>query len=316
MRQAKRQHISGESQDMQSIGAVERDTGLGKDTLRVWERRYGFPMPERDANGERVYSAEDVAKLRLLKRLLDRGHRPGKIIHRDLAELQALAQASSSADTQEGPAPIDDDLVAYLELCRQHKVEELRRNLQQAMMRFGIHRFVLDIVAPLTYAVGEYWEMGRFEIFEEHLFTEVVQNVLRNGILTIPAGPNPLAARPRVLLTTFPQEQHALGLLMAEAMLTMEGARCVSLGVQTPIPDIARAARDSDIVALSFSTALNTNQILDGLTELASALPSTTQIWCGGESAALARCNLAVFRRVSLTNVGQQVADWRSEHQV
>ncbi|MBL8366565.1 MAG: cobalamin-binding protein, partial [Candidatus Accumulibacter sp.] len=23
-----------------NIGAVERDTGLGKDTLRVWERRY------------------------------------------------------------------------------------------------------------------------------------------------------------------------------------------------------------------------------------------------------------------------------------
>jgi hypothetical protein len=33
------------------IAAVERDTGLAKDTLRVWERRYGFPQPGRDANG-------------------------------------------------------------------------------------------------------------------------------------------------------------------------------------------------------------------------------------------------------------------------
>ena len=33
-----------------SIAAVERDTGLSKDTLRVWERRYGFPSPGRDAN--------------------------------------------------------------------------------------------------------------------------------------------------------------------------------------------------------------------------------------------------------------------------
>ena len=38
-----------------SIAAVERDTGLSKDTLRVWERRYGFPTPDRDGFGERAY---------------------------------------------------------------------------------------------------------------------------------------------------------------------------------------------------------------------------------------------------------------------
>ena len=40
-----------------TIAAVERDVGLSKDVLRVWERRYGFPVPERDANGERLYPA-------------------------------------------------------------------------------------------------------------------------------------------------------------------------------------------------------------------------------------------------------------------
>ena len=40
-----------------NIAAVERDTGLSKDVLRMWERRYGFPVPERDANGERLYPA-------------------------------------------------------------------------------------------------------------------------------------------------------------------------------------------------------------------------------------------------------------------
>jgi len=33
-----------------NISAVERDTGLSKDTLRVWERRYGFPKPLRDCH--------------------------------------------------------------------------------------------------------------------------------------------------------------------------------------------------------------------------------------------------------------------------
>ncbi|HRF13460.1 MAG TPA: MerR family transcriptional regulator, partial [Candidatus Accumulibacter phosphatis] len=62
------------------IAAVERDTGLSKDVLRVWERRYGFPAPCRDANGERSYPAEQVERLRLIKRLMDQGHRPGKLI--------------------------------------------------------------------------------------------------------------------------------------------------------------------------------------------------------------------------------------------
>ena len=57
--------------DMLSIAAVERDTGIAKDTLRVWERRYGFPNPLRDSNDDQVYPADQIEKLRLLKRLLD-----------------------------------------------------------------------------------------------------------------------------------------------------------------------------------------------------------------------------------------------------
>jgi MerR family transcriptional regulator, light-induced transcriptional regulator len=54
-----------------SIAAVERDTGLTKDTLRVWERRYGFPQPDRDGGGERCYPLDQVEKLRVVKRLMD-----------------------------------------------------------------------------------------------------------------------------------------------------------------------------------------------------------------------------------------------------
>ena len=45
---------------LMNIAAVERETGLGKDTLRVWERRYGFPRPERDQHGERAYTLDEA----------------------------------------------------------------------------------------------------------------------------------------------------------------------------------------------------------------------------------------------------------------
>ena len=74
-----------------NIAAVERETGLSKDVLRVWERRYGFPAPSRDDHGERIYPAEQVERLRLVKRLMDAGHRPGKLLATPTEELNALA---------------------------------------------------------------------------------------------------------------------------------------------------------------------------------------------------------------------------------
>ena len=112
------------------IAAVERDTGLSKDTLRVWERRYRFPLPLRDASGERVYSHKDVEKLRVLKRLLDQGHRPGKVIGLAVDQLERLADATAPHSARRAEvARLHGGLDLYLDLIRQHRVEELRRQL-------------------------------------------------------------------------------------------------------------------------------------------------------------------------------------------
>ena len=87
-----------------NIAAVERDTGLSKDVLRVWERRYGFPVPDRDVNGERLYPADQVERLRLIKRLMDQGHRPGKLIAAPADELTALAPRRSRRAESAAPA--------------------------------------------------------------------------------------------------------------------------------------------------------------------------------------------------------------------
>ena len=51
-----------------SIGMVERDTGIGRDTLRVWERRYGFPEPLRNDKGERIYNEQQLRRLQRIRR--------------------------------------------------------------------------------------------------------------------------------------------------------------------------------------------------------------------------------------------------------
>jgi DNA-binding transcriptional MerR regulator/methylmalonyl-CoA mutase cobalamin-binding subunit len=289
------------------IGAVERDTGLSKDTLRIWERRYRFPVPARDAFGERVYPLDQVDKLRLIKRLMDQGMRPGKLMHHNLEELRALRQAHAVTP------PESTALRSLIDLIRQHRIDELRTALGHQVVGLGLARFVIDIVAPLNDAVGEAWVGGDLAIFEEHLYTESVKVVLRNAIASVPRH----RGTPRVLLTTFPREEHVLGLLMVEAVLALEGAHCLSLGVETPLPEIVRAAvsQNIDIVALSFSAAYPLNALADGLAELRAALPAAAALWAGGAATAQMRRppqGVQVMRR--LESVSEALAAWRAAH--
>lgn len=276
-----------------SIGAVERDTGLSKDVLRMWERRYGFPVPERDANGDRTYSLEQMERLRLMKRLMDAGHRPGKLMALTGQELGALAARPPAMDVKVAGAA-GGDIDAVLALIREHDGAGFMLAMQQLLARQGLQRFVQDTVASLARQVGERWEAGTFEIYEEHLFTELTQRLLRQAIGALSASPG----RPRIVLTTVRDEAHSLGMLMAEALLTLDGATCISLGTEMPVLEIGRAAdaHGADIVALSFSAAFPQRQIPALLQQLRQFLAPGIALWAGG--AGVARC--AAVEGVSL----------------
>ncbi|UTY56290.1 MerR family transcriptional regulator [Massilia sp. erpn] len=307
-------NTSSPSQPVPStISDVERDTGVAKETLRVWERRYDFPRPQRDAFGERVYSAEQVHKLRLVKRLIDLGYRPGKVIQFGSAELQAMAeQAAGRQQPVSAPHP---ELHAYIELCKTHQMEALRRKLSQAMLVMGLKNFVIELVAPLTAHLGEAWAGGQLAVFEEHLFSESLQIVMRSAIFSIPQAHHHhgAAPRPRILLATLPQERQGLGLLMAEAVFAADGAHCTSLGVQAALPDIVQAARSlhSDIVLLSFSPLANPRQVGDALKELRARLPEAMEIWASGSNAALRKRAAGAAQVYGLADLGKGIAEWR-----
>jgi DNA-binding transcriptional MerR regulator len=165
-----------------SISAVERETGLSKDVLRKWEARYGFPQPLRDEFGERIYPPEQVERLRLIKRLMDTGLRPSNIVGKDAATLLSLAATRHVAPQA---APGEALETRAVELLRRHDPEGLRQTLQRLLLRQGLTRFVQDTISPLNRAVGEAWARGELEVYEEHLYTEAVQWVLRNALAAL-----------------------------------------------------------------------------------------------------------------------------------
>src|SRR5574343_122227 len=294
-----------------NIAAVERDTGLSKDVLRMWERRYGFPVPERDANGERLYPAEQVERLRLIKRLMDQGHRPGKLITAPADELAALAPRRPRETCVGLPAGTAESLEELLDHIRRHDGPGFQQAMQQRLVRQGLQAFVQDTVAPLTRQIGEAWEDGSIEVFEEHLFTELTKRLLRQAIATLPAS-----RRPRVLLTSVPDEQHVLGLLMVEALLALEGAECIPLGTQMPLLDIGRAAEAhaANIVALSFSIAFPQRQIGGLVQHLRQILPPTVALWVGGGGIRRLAAQPGVALLPQLPDAITALQAWRGTH--
>ena len=242
--------------------------------------------------------------MKVIRRLIDRGMRPGRLLSLPIEDLNALSSGEPPAQRS---AP--QDLALYL--LTTHQTADLRRELAQTLMRDGLFRFITETAAPLTGLVGEAWMRGELRVFEEHLFTELMQGLLR-GAIAQGSGPG---GTPRVLLTTLPSEQHGLGMLMAEAVFTLEGAECVPLGLQTPVGDVVAAAdaKNVDVVALSFSGNFPAGGLSENLTLLRTLLPAAVGLWCGGAGAAqVRRLPEAVRRLGGLADIGPAISEWRA----
>jgi DNA-binding transcriptional MerR regulator/methylmalonyl-CoA mutase cobalamin-binding subunit len=288
------------------IATVERETGIGKDALRVWEKRYGFPLPSRDERDIRLYTQDQVEQLRLIKRLLSNGLRPSKVVGLSVSDLNALLPTTNNPDS-----PISSDLLRLIEMIKTHNSLELRIALSRILLQQGMSEFLSKTIDPLNKLVGEAWMAGDLRIFEEHLYSDQIVRILRNAISTM-SDPS---ASPRILLTTLPSEEHSLGLLMAEAMLCLSGASCVLLGTQTPVQEIVAActAHRSDIVVLSFSEAFAPMQLKTSLPQVRNALPDNVVLWVGGGGVARQRILIEGVQVMGpLSDLSDAVSNWRN----
>jgi methylmalonyl-CoA mutase cobalamin-binding subunit len=255
-----------------SIAEIEQETGIKRDTLRVWERRYGYPVPHRNERGERKYSGEQLGRLRLIKQLMDSGMQPGKLVPQDDQQLLQLTVSTRvySPDVEE-----------LLDILARGALYTLMPRLEELLQRHGVRNFLTDVVAPLNEAVGKAWFAGRIGIRDEHYYTEQLRRVLA---LVQPPQPEHEGTPLRALLSTFPGEPHGIGLLMVECTLSKEGVEVLSLGVQTPLVEIVRGAVENrcNIVGISCSEYLSRRTIAAQLVNLRTMLPENITLWAGG----------------------------------
>ena len=288
------------------INAVERETGVSKELLRMWERRYHFPTPDRDHQGDRIYTLDQVAKLRLLRRLIDAGFRPGKIVDLPISDLEALLRAQNSAQREISPE-IESELIEVLKSNSAHDIKEY---LSHQLTRMGLEAFIINFLQNANFIVGDAWMRGLIEIPDEHLYTEQVQSLIRSSITNLRSA----TSSPRIMLTTAPEESHILGLLMVEAILRLDNTDAICFGANMPVKDITQAAAKHkvNIVALSFSASYPTSKAIEFLEEIRFRLPLSVEIWAGGGSLKSTRRSIeAVEMFHDLESIRAAATAWR-----
>ncbi len=242
-----------------TAGEVEQRTSVPATTLRQWERRYGLPNPQRSAGGYRLYSQNDLSVIEFFKNKIAQGVSVSRA-----AQLYALEQSLPSSQRSPAQAqsavhsPVHpkaqplDGLVAQL-VDSTTNGDSLRadRILAQAYATMSIEHVVLDLIQPTLIEVGERWHRGEINIAHEHQSSHYLRGKLHH-LLELAGSPR---HGPTVILACPPAEWHEIGALSIAIFMRRAGIRTHYLGANTPIPDLARFAREVRASAVMLSVS-------------------------------------------------------------
>jgi DNA-binding transcriptional MerR regulator/methylmalonyl-CoA mutase cobalamin-binding subunit len=282
---------NSEDQPSLSIGALSQATGIPKETIRTWERRYGYPDPPRNEAGHRAYSVETVARLRLVQEALDADHRPSDVVNTDVDTLHALLRTSrgdsstQSSVSRQPTSEADESTDArwiqeWLEATANFDGDGLENNFYRDWNKFGGLRFLDERIGPFLQALGDWWSDGRLGVSHEHFVSEYLRDFLTRQW-------RPLSNRadgPCVVLANIPGEYHCMGLHMAAVVASLAGCEISLLGANTPIDEIVTAADQQQAAAVitSVSRAYDPQHARGLLTALANSMDREVRLVVGG----------------------------------
>lgn len=263
-----------------NIGVVSRMTGIPVATLRVWERRYKFPKATRTSGGHRLYSEQELVRLRWVKASIDEGmqtsqairalrskERSGRIPELGAAPALAVTPASVSALAKEA-APVSDALMPLaafrdrlLTALLNHDLVQADQLLGDALAVYPLETLILDVLRPALVAIGEGWAEGRINVATEHLASQFIRQRL---MLWLISGPPVHPVRP-VVLACAPDEWHEVGLLMLGVLLRRRRWPVAYLGQAVPLADLAKFVREMEpqAVVLVAMTERPARQLVD-----------------------------------------------------
>lgn len=297
--------------DALPLRTVTATTGLSPDLIRAWERRYGVVAPIRGPRGARLYSAADVAHLRLLAQVVASGRVIG-----DVAGLSAAQLAQLIRPVAEPPAQGEADALTAPILAAVARLDApaTSRLLGDALLALGPDRFADRCACPLLREVGVRWKGGRLCVAEEHLLSAALRTILCGLIQQRSAS-----SRPVILLAAPTGERHELGMLLFALRALDHSLGTLYLGTDLPAAEIAAAATRAHVrvVGLGLTNPAGRTAFARAVAWLQHTLPPSTEIWLGGAAARQVGAAIPRFRGAVLddrTEIDSHLARLRAAH--
>ncbi|MCC6526925.1 MAG: MerR family transcriptional regulator [Polyangiaceae bacterium] len=265
---------------MYRIKTVSELTGIPKNTLVAWERRYGVPEPERKDNGYRFYSEADVALVLQLKHALGEGLKISEAVERVKRRLAAGPAPSAREPALSDAtafAELRAELLAALVAFDRERAERLVERLMQVPYAAAID----EVYFPLLRAVGDGWASGEVSVTQEHFAAAFVRDQLVAMLLRVGCGP---ATGRRVACVTFPGDAHELGVLGLSVRLALAGWRVTYLGANLPLEELCRFAQAfaPARICVSVLTPVRGTELSAYARRLRAAAPPATELVIGG----------------------------------
>lgn len=268
-----------------SIRQVIELTGLSEFTIRGWESRYEAFEPRRTPTGRREYSRSDVDRALLLRELLKRGHRIGKIAKLGNKQLRELFHgAGAAAESVIRPSSaIVDQAMELLALQRWVELDEFVRERQSADASALVREFLL----PCLRALGDGVSRGLITIAQEHVFSSLLKEKIYSALSGLrPAG----SAKARFVMAAPEGDHHEIGLLMAHLLVRARGMASLFVGPHTPARELAETALRFDashlLVVSTVSRKGGARQdVLSFVSELRGKIGGRAEILLAGNQA-------------------------------
>ena len=256
-----------------TIQQLSHEIGVGIDTIRIWERRYGFPVPCRNARGHRIYSSRQVKELLLVKKLLTFGQRPGQIFSLTPHERRNLLDRLTTY-----MLPNDERLEI---LIKKMRPRQIAAELSAQLDILGMREFIKQVAIPILQLLDYGWITGKLSISRGHLVSDQLDALLKHEITK-----STLENDPQILFMTLSGEHHKLGLLLSAALFQQAGLDVIWLNEDLPLSEVPELVNEIGVksVALSFSSHYAPRQAKQDLRSLRLSLDSKIKIIAGGNA--------------------------------
>ena len=271
------------------IKVVSQMTGLSAFVIRAWEKRYNVVIPSRTDTNRRLYSEDDIEKLRLLNEAVQKGHNIGGIAKLSIKELRAVLERKQNSLAMMNESSVDmlsdvDSIInSSIETIKAYDAKTLETLLLKASSKMSQPLLIENLIIPLVYKIGDMWHDGTIRVANEHLASSVIRSFLTNLIEQY----IPTENAPIIISATPRGQDHELGALIAAVVAASAGWKVIYLGPNLPVEEIAAVTDnlEAKAVALSIVYPNDDPMLRKDLLNLKKMLQENIAIIIGGRAA-------------------------------